>query len=335
MIMSALRSVAFAVSAGLCVSPAAASSETDIAAYRALLVQDMRMAITGYRLASANAPFCNVKARSPGWILHSARQYPNRETAAQAFLFFPSYPIAIAGVVPGGPADKAGLKAGDGLADMPGGIFHGGEPTVHKPSSELTDHIAARFRSLWAGTEPVTVTFENPLGRREINLSPPPICASDFMISTGNALDAGADGETVRVSYLLADYAADDAQLAAIVAHELAHNILGHRARLDALNVKRGIGRLFGKSKAAILATEIEADQLSVWLMANAGYDPNGAIVFWTRFGRQHGAGIFGAGTHLRWKNRVAIIQTEIDNIAEQGGPNQSLLPPLLLKLPQ
>jgi beta-barrel assembly-enhancing protease len=162
-------------------------------------------------------------------------------------------------------------------------------------------------------------------------LAPPLVCASDFQIDTKDGLDAGADGQIVRITYGMMRYASDEAELAAVVAHELSHNILRHREKLNAQGIDRGFGSLFGKSKKAILATEIEADQLSVWLMANAGYDPKAALRFWERYGRKNGLGIFSDGTHLRWKNRIKLMQAEIDLIAKTEKQAGLLPPPLLI----
>ncbi len=100
---------------------------------------------------------------------------------------------------------------------------------------------------------------------------------------------------------------------------------------MNAIGVDRGFGRLFGKSRKAILATEIEADRLSVWLMANAGYDSKAALTFWQRYGRQYGQGIFTEGTHLRWQKRVAVMQAEIDLIAKTEKKGSTFPPPLLI----
>ena len=75
----------------------------------------------------------------------------------------------------------------------------------------------------------------------------------------------------------------------------------------------------------------IEADRLSVWLMANARYDPKAALTFWQRYGRQYGQGIFTEGTHLRWQKRVAIMQAEIDLMAKTERKDGLLPPPLLV----
>src|SRR3546814_2491582 len=77
--------------------------------------------------------------------------------------------------------------------------------------------------------------------------------------------------------------------LAAAVAHELAHNILRHRERLDAADVARGLFKGFGRSARLFRQTEIEADRLSAWPMRGAGYDPPAAVRFWGRFGTRGG----------------------------------------------
>lgn len=296
----------------------AAASAPDIAAYRALVEQDLRLATIGYRLASANAPFCERKARNPAMVLHDVAQYPDTKTAFAAFAF--PEPIAVAALVKGGPADAAGIKVGDGVQaigddslDLPDRAEQG--PTYErivdakdKLAQSLAESGAVQLRLL-RGTSPKTAI-----------LAPPLVCASDFWVDTRNKLDAGADGNQVRVTTALMLFTPDDGELAAAVAHELSHNLLGHRERLKA---KPGM--------KAVLATEIEADRLSVWLMANAGYDPTAALRFAERYGRKTGLGIFSDGTHLRWKNRVRVMQAEIDLIA--GTPKQSGLaaPPLLV----
>ena len=164
------------------------------------------------------------------------------------------------------------------------------------------------------------MTADTASGKKIFTLNPPAICASKFWLDTKSSLDAGADGDGVRVTEgLLAFTTQDDAELAAVVAHEMAHNLLGHRERLSG-----------NRSRKAILATETEADRLSVWLMANAGYDPVAAVRFAERYGRKTGLGIFSDGTHLRWKNRVKLMQGEID-LMQRTSKTGGLYAPSLL----
>ncbi len=308
---------------GLCAtSLTAAPSASDIEAYRQLAAMDKRVASIGYRLASANAPFCARKERNPGWVLHSYRQYPDRDLARAAF-DFPT-PVAIAAIVDNGPAALAGLRDGYGLKDMDGGIWFGGERQDHVASVELIETIGKRLDALFAAPGSVMLTF-SIAGTDElktVQIDPPAICASRFFVDTKDAVDAGADGARVRLTTGLLAFTPNDDELAAVIAHELAHNLLGHRARLDAIKK--------GKTKATYL-TEMEADRLSVWLMANAGYDSAAALTFAERFGRKYGLGIFSAATHPRWKKRVAIMREELDRIANTPTADGLRAPPLLM----
>jgi predicted Zn-dependent protease len=136
-------------------------------------------------------------------------------------------------------------------------------------------------------------------------LNPAPICASRFWIDTKSKLDAGADGYNVRITEALVSFAANDDELAAAVAHELSHNLLEHREKL----------RRMRKSAGNIRATEIEADRLSVWLMANAGYDPSAAVRFIERFrsGYRSRADFGRNASALAWSCRHNAIRNQQD----------------------
>jgi beta-barrel assembly-enhancing protease len=312
----------FAVTASF--APAASRSPpkaTDISAYRGLVEHDVRLATIGYRLTSANAPFCQAKKRNPGWVLHSYRQYPDRDVAKAAFPF--PTPVAISAIVPGGPADQAGLKAGLGLYDLPGSIWWGGELAVHKPSYELIDTINRRINELLDTGKPLAVSFlsSGTAAEKNYQIDPPPICATEFWVDARGDTDAGADGDRVRITSGLIAFVADDDELAAVAAHELAHNLLGHPAMLATVRKKR---------TETIRNTESEADQLSVWLMANAGYDPRAAIRFWQRYGPTKAQGIFAARTHLPWRERISLMQTGIAAMEKIGAEKGLRAPPLL-----
>lgn len=313
-----MKALAFALMFGCSAIAHAAPAHDQIAAYRILVQQDLRLATVSHRIASANAPFCKRLERNPGWVLHDERQYPDRETARAAFAL--KLPISVAAVVPAGTADKASIEAGDGLAGLNDGLWVWNQEVIHKQSAKRIEGVQSEIRKAFA-EGPVELEVESSQGPRRVVLDPPLSCASRFWVDARSNLDAGADGEGVRITEgLMAFVEADNDELAAVVAHELAHNLLAHRERLS--NTKR--------RTSEILATEIEADRLSVWLMANAGYDPKAALRFAERYGRKTGLGIFSAGTHLRWKNRVKVMQAEINLMALTPRQDGLLPPPLL-----
>jgi predicted Zn-dependent protease len=151
-------------------------------------------------------------------------------------------------------------------------------------------------------------------------------CLSRFQVVPGRSLNARADGRYVQVTTRIAEYVADDGELAAILAHEFAHNVLGHRVRLDQAGVSRGFLGNFGGNARRIRETEIEADRLSVYLMERAGYDPAAAARFWSRFGRR-GLNFLGSPTHPNWRARILSFETEIAAIRRARAAGQTPVP--------
>src|SRR3546814_5297547 len=90
---------------------------------------------------------------------------------------------------------------------------------------------------------------------------PIPACRSRFEVVLGNSFLAQADGELVQIgSRFLADY---PQWVAAPIAHELAHNILRHRERLEAKGVNygllSGIGRNVGYFRSEEHTSELQS----------------------------------------------------------------------------
>jgi predicted Zn-dependent protease len=166
----------------------------------------------------------------------------------------------------------------------------------------------------------LNLVVRRDFNRRQIEIHPVPACRSLFQIAPGAALEGEADGDYVQVSSAMAALAGNDDELAALLAHELAHNILGHRGRLDALHVNRGLFASFGRNARLIRATEQEADRLAVHLLARAGYDPIKALDFWVRV-RAAAPGSEADPTHPSWPERLKAIRAEVRRIEEAGTP--------------
>ena len=298
----------------------AAPAKVDIGTYRALAAQDLRLATIGYRLASANSRFCAVKGYNPGWVIHDIAQYPDEAMAKAAFGF--ATPLAVSGVVADGPAAKAGVRAGDAIVELRYTVNgYDWTPGQGQGYSRVAAYKALLAEGWKTQNGPETI-FRRDGNDVALRFQPGLVCASDFQVDTKNKADAGADGAMVSVTTGMMDFASNDGELAAAVAHELAHNILGHRQRLLALGRK--------KKNSDVKATEVEADRLSIWLLANAGYDLDTALKFWERWGQQFAT---SDATHPRWKDRIASMKQEMALIARTA-PIDGLLPPPMLTLP-
>jgi predicted Zn-dependent protease len=152
-------------------------------------------------------------------------------------------------------------------------------------------------------------------------------CATRFQLIPSRRLNAQADGRYVQVTTAIAEYVADDDELAAVIAHEFAHNILGHRVRLDQAHVSRGFFANFGSNASRIRETETEADRFSIYLLDRAGYDPGAAVRFWERFGRR-GLNFLGSPTHPNRQRRIALLQGEIDAVRAARARGEAPVPP-------
>lgn len=251
--------------------------------------QEARVAAIAYRLTTAGARWCPDVAPQPGWILSDLRRFDAHDRAAAAAAYgAPADAAFVAAVAPGSPAERAGLTRGTGIAAIDGEAV----PTLGDEATIRVDAVIVMVNTLPAAA---AWTLTDGAGRRH-RIDASPGCASAFRVERGGT-QAAANGTLVRVTLRLAQSVTDDPELAAVLAHELAHNILRHRERL-------------GRDRAAsrVRRTELEADRLSVWLLADAGYDPAAAVRFWNR----HKRPLVRAATHPPREERIAAIETEI-----------------------
>ena len=296
-----------------------------------LRASDVRVLSVGFALATANAPFCRNVENSAGLTLHHIGQYPDAAAARATFGFASDY--AVLALVPDGPAAQAGLRTDDAIVSLDGA-------PLNASAEELAaiDQVPAYRPIAWADARMRTALDSGPVelgilrgGRPQtVTITGTRACRSRFELRPSDAYGASADGDIVGITVPMLAFMVDDDELAAILAHELSHNLLEHRRRLNEAGVQRGLMQQLGRNARLTLATEIEADRLSIWLMANAGYDPRGAIRFWTRYGKQRGKGIFSAPTHYRWKKRVGLFEEEIGKLQAAAQEPRGWNPPLL-----
>ncbi|MCA1661573.1 MAG: M48 family metalloprotease [Novosphingobium sp.] len=276
--------------------PAAASAAGDLKSeLKALAALDARVQSAGWRLVRSNAPFCGTVAPGIGLQLFDAAGFDDPPQVREALGV--EGDIAVQAVAAEGPAARAGLTAHAALRSVAGqdvAALPHVEPGDYARLAGLHDRVDAALAE--AGSVTFAVADGAPL-----SVSGEPACVTRFeMLSKGAR--AAADGKRVVIGRKLVEGLPDEL-LAAALAHELAHNLLGHRARLDAS------GRSWGKVKQ----TEREADRLMPWLLANAGYDPRAAVRFFEAWGPKHDLGILSTPDHDRWKTRARKVAAEIE----------------------
>jgi Zn-dependent protease with chaperone function len=297
-------------------------AEQDFAALQAL---DGRVSTIGQRLAVANVDLCPAREWRPGLVVLDLSQVAPAYQAMANRVFGPAPGLGVTALAAEGPAARAGLRAGDTIVALDRIPVVPVRPAAPRGAAAVqpADAVGAAFADgeaeveIRRGVERLSVTVHAEQG-----------CASRFEIVRSGGRQGWADGRVVQVTLALVDYASDDAELAAVLAHEFAHNLLGHRIRLDAAHVERGFFGNFGRNARNIRETEIEADRMSVYLMDRAGYDPEAAVRFWQRFGRG-GLNFLGSPTHPNPGSRIALLESEIAAIRTARAAGRVPEPPL------
>ncbi len=310
-----MRLICGGLSAAATLTLAAIQVADQGAALAALQRQDASVASAGFRLARANLGLCGNRGFLAGITPHYLNQYDAafRETAGRQFQL-KALPSVLA-VAAGSPAERAGLRVDDRLLAVDGQPFATAQARGDTGSFADTEQ-ALDLIDRAAADGKLVVRIERAGAASDIPVQLPQGCRSRFQVVPGDTLKAQADGDYVQISAGLVTFARNDGELASVLAHELAHNILRHRVTLERQGaLKQGLFGPGARNARLIRATEIEADRLSPYLMANAGYDPRDAVRYWLRHGAERGDRWLRTGTHPRWRERVELIETEVARI--------------------
>lgn len=256
----------------------------------ALRQADARVATVAWRLQTANVALCAKPVMLPGFSVETLEQYaPSKRAEARTELGLGELP-QIGAVVPGSTADQAGLRTGDLLLAVDG------VPTPRAISGdggyERTAKVEAALAKALA-RPPVTLT----LASRTISFNGDRGCASAVQLVPGGRLDAVADGQIVQVSGAMYDFIGNDSELAFIIAHELAHNIVAEARRADKAAEQR--------------KAELAADRAAIGMMVQAGYDVGAVVPFMERLRRKNRLSWLDA-SHPSWTARLAAARAAV-----------------------
>ncbi|MGN6500740.1 MAG: PDZ domain-containing protein [Tsuneonella sp.] len=297
------RAAAAAAAALLIAQPLLARE--DVAATRAALADlqadDARLQSIGWRLVTGNARFCPDAHPAIGLLLQDMANYgaPDAMRAAAGI----AGDVAVEAVAAGSPAARAGLAPNDEVLAIDGASMAALPPAKAGDWQRLTS-LHDRIDAALAADGSVALRWRDGAGEHNTAIAGVPACPTRFeLLARGSK--AAADGNRVRFGRGFAATGYVEDEFAAAVAHELAHNLLHHRAWLAA----------HGRSRKNVRLTEREADRLMPWLLANAGYDPQAAVRFFKHWGPGHDGWIFRARDHDGWDERAEFAAAEIPQV--------------------
>lgn len=250
---------------------------------RSLAAQEMHLATIAYRIGTANAAICPHREMMTGMVLHDLTQYDRDVRPAVSRAFSLATGIGVLGVVPGSAAAQAGLQVDDEILRV-------GGRSIEDSSAEVAGSRSSwrmeRFQgvieaALEAGPAELLIRRRGEL--RTLSLTGQPGCGGRLSLTNSSAQNAWSDGTHVVVTTGISRMAGSDDEIAFVIAHEMAHNILDHSRRAEKPMGIFGFGR--GLSQAR--RSETDADRFAVRLMSDGGYRPSGGIAFLRKASRR------------------------------------------------
>lgn len=264
-----------------------------------LQLADARVQTIGWKLARGNAAYCARVRPAIGLLLQDVQNYDDPAKARSVLGL--TGDIAVEAVAEGSPAAAAGLEANDQVLAIDG-MDMADLPPARKGGWQRLFSLHDRIDAALVRDGRIALTVIHGGAERRLVIAGEPACAVRFELDMDMSV-ARATRDRVVVGYkLYRELGGDEALLAAAMAHEFAHAVLDHQSLLDTL----------GRGMNKVRHTEEEADRLSVWLLANAGYDPQDAERFMQSWGKAHDLGIFGMPDHNRPGTRATMIADEI-----------------------
>lgn len=289
---------------------------------------DQRIADISWKIVSANVPLCPSRANALGISLHNAAQYaPSyRAAAIDTFGFGDGLP-AILAVAKSGPSDESGLRPGDRIVAINGEEVLPVRVTF--TSREDYDAIAgvmARVENLPAD-QPARLAIRRDASTFAVEVRPRTTCRSRVEVVPGSPINASSNGTVVQIYSKLVLWAKSDDELAIVIAHEMAHNILEHNQLIDREKIATGIFAALGRDGRRLRDMERQADRYGLFLVARAGYDYSVAPEFWRRLSATTGLGGIWATSHPSSSSRAESNRLTVAEIDRQRAVGADLAP--------
>jgi hypothetical protein len=255
--------------------------------------------------------------------------------------------ISVIDVVPNSPAAEAGLQQRDVITGAaPGkGVMPSGWTWSGLTIPDLVKVIEASVGN------PMTLLIRRAGTAFPLVVTPRLGCSYPIELLSSDLFFAGSDGRRILLSTGLFNHVSDDREIAVIVSHELAHNVLRHREKkegnraiggavgllVDIGLLAAGVNTQGAVSQAAMDAGakaysqefEFEADYLGLYMLARAGFDIGVAPNLFRRMGVEDPSSQIKNyfSTHPSTPERAVAMTQTIAEIQGKAGQQEALLP--------
>lgn len=289
-----------------------------------------------YRVAAPllvnNAVLCKTNARPLlGFTAKNQYSYSADMMDAAKQLLGLDERLQVMSVLAGSGAARAGIQRGDILLS----VQEQAMPEGPNAETEAARQLAVVVQN--AAELPITLLRNGKTMRLQVPLT----LACAYSIDLGNAdfVNAYSDGRRILVTRGMLDYLHSDAELAALLAKEIAHSTLRHA---QVLQIKATVAAIIDKllllkpdltglSGSAGIKTmppqmDIEADRLALYMLARAGYSPAIAATTWQHLAQNTAPNSYTA-LHPWTDERLALLQATAEQIRQKQLAKKPLMP--------
>jgi len=257
-----------------------------------------------FRLTTAAADFC-MDSKDPAYGFTVANRLSFGETMADAarVAFGLDLSASVLSVTHGSPAEESGLVVGDIITRINGQAI--------MPGAESATTVANAVRD--AGDSGLTLNIggANP---RQVQIDPVAACDYPVEVLHSDKVNAYADGQRLRVTQGMLWFAKTDDELAMVLSHELAHNIMGHAGTFASMFYDK-------KSR------EADADYVGLYIMARGGFEIEQASSFWRRIAAAFPSMIESSSSHPLVPARFVAIRKTTAEIRAKEAHGMPLVP--------
>ena len=312
--------------------------------FEATVRDTLRLSTVSYFVRTRSAELCGEQvAPVTGINATTLAEFDAEYKGAAARLYGVGDDVQFISIVPGSAADRAGLQPGDKLVQIAGWPVPAGKGAM----------VAAveQFDAIAVAGSPLAFTVRRGGQTLSYDVVPEAACDYPVLLDKQEIVNAFADGNRIYITRGMLRFVDNPGELATVVAHELAHNMMGHRTAKETNMVAgAGVGLIFdilaavagvntggdfmrigAETGAGAFSQdfEAEADYVGVYLMARGGYDIGLAPNFWRRMAVIHPGSIKTnhASTHPSSPERFVALESAVGEIRAKLNAGQPLVP--------
>lgn len=263
-------------------------------------------------------------------------EIPDRDAVAQA-VGADDF-MRILAIAPQSAAKKSGLMEKDVIVAVNGKNAAYGEDAYDKFYRQIN-------RELDKDNGAVALTVRRNGKEKNIQVTPDTICRYGVKLEPDRTRNAYADGKNIIFTTAMMRFFQDDKNLALVVGHEIAHNVMKHAevskgnlragALLGAIiTAATGVNVIRPVAEHAVMSnkpsTEAEADYVGTYLTYRAGFDITHAADNWRQMSLDDPDVVTHGGTHPANAERFLAIEKTVAEIQQKRRKGLPIQPDML-----